>query len=112
MFLLAAGTKKSRSDPTCRCGVGSVLIMQLAIPTPLRKYTNGQRVVETRGATLREMLEAMERDYPGFRFRVMNEQGQLREHIKLFINQRIASDLDAAIQPQDEVRIILAISGG
>lgn len=86
--------------------------MQLVIPTPLRKYTNGQRAVETRGATLREMLDALEQDYPGFRFRIVNEQGQLREHIKLFINQRIAPDLDAAIQPHDEIRIILAISGG
>jgi sulfur-carrier protein len=86
--------------------------MQLAIPTPLRKYTNGQRVVETRGATLREMLDVLERDFPGIKFRLVNEQGQLREHIRLFINQRVAPDLDAAIQPNDEVRIILAISGG
>ena len=82
------------------------------IPTPLRKYTHGQRVVETRGATLREMIDALEQAYPGFKFRIVNEQGQLREHINLFINQRIAPDLDAAIQPHDEIRIILAISGG
>ncbi|MBI4673283.1 MAG: MoaD/ThiS family protein [Chloroflexi bacterium] len=85
---------------------------QVSIPTPLRKYTDGQRVVETQGSTLREMLDAMECAYPGFKFRVVNEQGQLREHIRLFINQRIAPDLDAAIQPNDAVRIILAISGG
>lgn len=86
--------------------------MQLAIPTPLRKYTHGQRMVETRGETLRDMLDALEQDYPGIRFRLVNEQGQLREHLKLFINQRVAPDLDAVIQPHDEIRIILAISGG
>jgi molybdopterin converting factor small subunit len=85
---------------------------QLYIPTPLRKYTHGQRVVETRGATLREMVDAMERDYPGFKFRIVNEQDSLREHIQLFINQSVAPNLDARIQPNDEVRIILAISGG
>lgn len=82
------------------------------IPNPLRKYTNGQRVVETRGATLREMLDALERDYPGFTFRIVNEQGQLREHIHLFINQRVAPDLSARIEAGDEIRIIFAISGG
>ncbi len=82
------------------------------IPTPLRKYTRGQRVVETRGATLRAMMDALEENFPGFKFRIVNEQGQLREHIKLFINQRVAPDLDAAIQPHDEIRIIFAISGG
>lgn len=85
---------------------------QLYIPTPLRKYTNGQRVVQAPGATLREMLDAVERDAPGFKFRIVNEQGNLREHIQLFINQSVAPNLDATIQPNDEVRIILAISGG
>lgn len=85
---------------------------QLYIPTPLRKYTNGQRVVQARGATLREMLDAVERDAPGFKFRIVNEQGNLREHIQLFINQSVAPNLDVNIQPNDEVRIILAISGG
>lgn len=69
-------------------------------------------MVETRGETLRDMLDALEQDYPGIRFRLVNEQGQLREHLKLFINQRVAPDLDAVIQPHDEIRIILAISGG
>lgn len=85
---------------------------QIFIPTPLRKYTNGQRVVETQGASLRAVLDALERSYPGFTFRIVNEQGQLREHIHLFINQRMAPDLNARIQAGDEIRIILAISGG
>jgi molybdopterin converting factor small subunit len=85
---------------------------QLAIPTPLRKYTNGQRLVATEGATLRAIFDALERDYPGLKFRLIDEQGRVREHIKLFINQRVAPDLDAAVLPTDELRIILAISGG
>lgn len=87
-------------------------LAQLFIPTPLRKYTKGQRVVETQGATLRELLDAVERDAPGFRFRIVNEQGNLREHIHLFINSSVAPNLDARVQAKDEVRIILAISGG
>ncbi len=84
----------------------------LSIPTPLRKYTQGRRSLSAEGATLREVFDRVERDCPGLKFRVINEQEQLREHIKLFINQRVAPDLDAPVQPGDEIRIILAISGG
>lgn len=87
-------------------------MVQVPIPTPLRQYTHGARVVTAEGDTLRAMLDALDRAYPGLKFRLVNEQGQLREHIRLFINQHAAPDLDAAVRGGDEIRIILAISGG
>ncbi|MBI5649721.1 MAG: MoaD/ThiS family protein, partial [Chloroflexi bacterium] len=43
---------------------------------------------------------------------VINEQNQIREHIKLFVNQTIAPNLDAPLAPNDRVQIVMAISGG
>ncbi len=85
--------------------------MKVHIPTPLRSYTN-QSVVEANGATLAELCDDLERQFPGIRFRVVNEQDEIREHIKVFVNQNIAENLSAPLKPGDDIRIIMAISGG
>lgn len=85
--------------------------MNVHIPTPLRSYTQTS-VVEAEGATLAEALANLEHHYPGFRFRIVNEQGALREHIRIFVNQRVAQSLAEAVESKDEVRIVMAISGG
>jgi len=85
--------------------------MKIHIPTPLRSYTQAS-VVDAEGATLAEALADLERRYPGFRFRMVNEQGELREHIRIFVNQRVAQSLTTAVESQDEIRIVMAISGG
>ncbi len=85
--------------------------MKVHIPTPLRSYTNAS-VVEANGATLAELFGDLERRYPGIRFRVINEQDEIREHIKVFVNQELAENLNAPLRPSDDVRIITAISGG
>lgn len=85
--------------------------MNVYIPTPLRSYTNTS-IVQANGATLAELFYDLDRQFPGLRFRIVNEQDQLREHIKIFVNQRVAESLSEPIDPHDEVRIIMAISGG
>jgi molybdopterin synthase sulfur carrier subunit len=85
--------------------------VKVHIPTPLRSYTR-QSVVQADGATLAEMFADLERRYPGIRFRVINEQDHLREHIKVFVNQSAAASLDAPLRSGDDVHIIAAISGG
>ncbi len=85
--------------------------MKIYIPTPLRSYTKANPV-EANGATLAEMFADLERQFPGIRFRVINEQGEIREHIKIFVNQTVAEDLDAPLKPDDSIHIIAAISGG
>lgn len=86
-------------------------LVQVRVPTPLRTYTK-ESVVSAAGATLGEMFADLDVRYPGLRFRVINEQGELREHIKVFVNQTIAANLSAPLKPGDDVRIITAISGG
>jgi molybdopterin converting factor small subunit len=85
--------------------------MKVYIPTSLRSYTHTS-IVDANGATLAELLIDLDRQFPGLRFRIVNEQDELREHIKLFVDQRIAQTLDEPLKPNDVVRIIMAISGG
>ncbi|MGH7272918.1 MAG: MoaD/ThiS family protein [Nitrospiria bacterium] len=86
--------------------------MKVYIPTPLRSYTKQRAEVEAAGTTLEELLSDLDRRYPGFRFRIINEQDTLREHIKIFINQDQVQDLTVPLKPGDEVQIICALSGG
>ena len=85
--------------------------MRVYIPTPLRSYTK-QSVVQADGASLAALFDDLNRQFPGIRFRVINEQDEIREHLKIFVNQVVAEDLAAPLQPGDDVRIVAAISGG
>jgi molybdopterin converting factor small subunit len=86
--------------------------MKVQIPTPLRSYTGKESVIEAGGGTVGELLAAIERRYPGFRFRIIDEQDSIREHIKIFINEEPVRSLSAPIRPGDTIHIICALSGG
>lgn len=86
--------------------------MKVQIPTPLRSYTGKESVVEAGGATVGEMLAEIDRRYPGFRFRIIDEQDGIREHIKIFVNEKPVKSLSAPTQPGDVIHIMCALSGG
>jgi molybdopterin synthase sulfur carrier subunit len=86
--------------------------VKVYIPTPMRSYTNKQSVVEAEGPTVGAVLEKIERRYPGFRFRIIDEQGGIRQHIKIFVNETPIRNLEAAAEPGDAVHIVCALSGG
>ena len=85
--------------------------MKVLIPTPLRSYTQ-QAWVEAHGATLDELVDDLERRYPGIRFRMINEQGGMRPHVRFFVNQVAVHDMALALRPTDELCIVQALSGG
>ena len=85
--------------------------MKVLIPTPLRSYT-GAREVEASGRSLSEILLELDRRYPGFRFRMVDEQDRVRPHIRVFVNGEQVFDLRRALQPSDAVQIVQALSGG
>ena len=85
--------------------------MKVIIPTQLRSYTRVAEV-QAQGNTLAELLLDLERQFPGIRFRMINEQDAIREHIRIFVNRETAESLDLDLQPGDTVRIIGALSGG
>ena len=86
--------------------------MRVRIPTPLRSYTAQQTTVEAQGATVAELLADLDRQFPGIRFRMVDEQGQLRTHMKVFVNQDATRDLTTSVNGTDEVTIMQALSGG
>ena len=86
--------------------------MQVRIPTPLRSYTDQAKVVTAVGATIDEVLGHLDQQFPGIRFRVVDEQGRLRKHMNVFVNQERTRDLATPLSPDDELTIMQALSGG
>ncbi|HTS22882.1 MAG TPA: MoaD/ThiS family protein [Casimicrobiaceae bacterium] len=86
--------------------------MRVLIPSPLRSYTADAASVDASGTTLSELASDLDRRFPGIRFRMFDEQGQIRRHIKFFVNGRQSSDLAVALDAADEVMIVCALSGG
>lgn len=85
--------------------------MKVLIPGPLLPYTK-RREVEATGATLAELLADLDRQYPGLRFRIIDEQDQMRPHMRFFVNGEQVFNLHLALQPKDSVQIVQALSGG
>jgi molybdopterin converting factor small subunit len=85
------------------------LIVEL--PTPLLSYT-GTRSVEAHGATVDELLHDLDRRNPGIRFRMIDEQGSVRPHMRIFVNGEQVWRLDTALSATDRVQILQALSGG
>ena len=86
--------------------------MKVLIPSPLRSYTAERSWVEADGGTLGEVLDDLERQFPGIRFRMVDDQGRIRRHIRLFHRHEALFDLDAALPADGELMIVQALSGG
>jgi molybdopterin synthase sulfur carrier subunit len=85
--------------------------MKVVIPTPLRSYT-GQREVAADGETLAAALFDLDRQFPGIRFRMVDEQDRVRPHIRFFVNGQAVSDLSRPLRADDAIVIVPALSGG
>jgi len=86
--------------------------MRVLIPPPLRSYTGGRARLEVEGATLGDVLDALDLRYPGLRFRIIDEQDRIRPHIRFFVGGEIVHSLAKPLGPEDEIQIICALSGG
>ena len=85
--------------------------MRVLIPGPLYSYTK-RREAEACGGTLAELLTDLDRQYPGLRFRVIDEQDKMRAHIRFFVNGEQSFDMRRVLYPTDTVQIVQALSGG
>lgn len=86
--------------------------MTIHIPSALRSYTKQEAEVQVEGSTLAEMLSALDSRYPGFRFRIVTEQERIRPHIRIFVNDQQAKELQAPLGGEDRIYIVCALSGG
>ena len=86
--------------------------MKILIPTPLRSYTRQKRLVEADGVTVGAVLADLDRQFPGIRFRMVDEHDRMRRHMRLFVNGEQVFDLARALDASDEIAIVQALSGG
>ncbi len=86
--------------------------MIIHIPSPLQSYTGYVTPVTVPGKTLIAVLRALDKKYEGFLFRVLDEQGGIREHIRFFVGTTPTENLESSLAGVKEVHIICALSGG
>ena len=86
--------------------------MKVYIPDALRSYTADRRTVVGQGATLAALLMDLERQFPGIRFRMVDEQDAIRRHMRIFVNGEEARTLDIKLVATDDISIVQALSGG
>jgi sulfur-carrier protein len=85
--------------------------MKVLIPSPLRSYTQ-RSWVEATGSTLGAVLDDLDRQFPGIRFRMVNEQDAIRPHVRFFVKGEALFRLAEPLEPTDELLIVQALSGG
>ncbi|BAU22611.1 molybdenum cofactor biosynthesis protein MoaD [Caldimicrobium thiodismutans] len=91
------------------------MAVKVRIPTPLLSLTGGKKEVEAEGATIKELIEDLERRYPGLKERLCDEEGNLRRFINFFVNDediRFLQGEETPIKDGDVVSIVPAIAGG
>ena len=78
---------------------------------PLSELAGGNRELELEGATVAEVLRALEHAHPDTQGWILDERGQIREHINVFVNKEYGQE-STPVTPADQLHVIPAISGG
>ncbi|MGH2785682.1 MAG: MoaD/ThiS family protein [Actinomycetota bacterium] len=89
--------------------------VSVKIPTPLRRVTAGASSVEGSGANVRELIEDLERQFPGMRERLCDENGAIRRFVNVFVGDediRFLDGIDTPLAEGAQVSIIPAVAGG
>ena len=85
------------------------------IPTPLRRLTGGADVVDSEGSNKSGVVENLESNYAGFKERLIDENGEMRYFVNLYLNGedvRFLEGLDTLTKDGDEISIVPAVAGG
>ena len=89
--------------------------VSVRIPTILRAYTQGAAQVSADGGTLTDVIEALEVAHPGIKARVLDEDGQIRRFVNVYVNDddvRFADGLGTPTPDGTSISIIPAVAGG
>ncbi len=88
---------------------------QFRIPGPLRRLSDGQTTVDVEAVDLATAIEALDARYPGFKDRLLDDKGELRQFVNVYLNDedvRLGAGLGAKVQAKDEISIVPAVAGG
>jgi molybdopterin synthase sulfur carrier subunit len=90
-------------------------VPQFRIPGPLRRLSDGQTTVDVEATDLANAIDALDARYPGFRDRLLDEKGELRQFVNVYLNDedvRLGAGLRAKVHEKDEISIVPAVAGG
>lgn len=91
------------------------MAIKVRIPTPMRSFTSGAAEVHIEAATIRELIDKLEGEYPGMKERICDSDGSLRLYVNIYLNDediRSMGDIDTPVKDGDSMHIIPAIAGG
>ncbi|MDB6029108.1 MAG: MoaD family protein, partial [Verrucomicrobiales bacterium] len=92
-----------------------IMAVKVRIPTPLRKLTNEQDLVEVQAATITEAIKELQIKFPGIQERLVDEKGEVRRFVNIYVNEediRFLQNQHTPLKDADEISIIPAIAGG
>lgn len=88
------------------------MTVRVRLAALLHAYTAGRDVVEASGGTVGEVMDDLDRRFPGIAFRVIDEQGRVRRHVNVFVGAERAADRGTPVPAGAEVFVVGALSGG
>lgn len=91
------------------------MTVEVQIPAVLKKLTGGSRSVKGDGQTVRELLDNLDRDYPGFKKQITAEDGELHRFVNIYLNDediRFLQQMETTLKEGDVISILPAIAGG
>jgi len=89
--------------------------VEVRVPTVLRRHTGGERVVRAEGGTVSAVLDSLVHEYPGLKDELLNEEGQIRQFVNIYVNDediRYLDRLATTVGDGDNLSILPAVAGG
>jgi MoaD family protein len=91
------------------------MAVEVRIPTILRKHTGGEKAVQAKGSTLREVIDQLDADHPGLKGAILANGGEIHRFINIYLNDedvRFSGALETPVSDGDVVSILPAVAGG
>jgi molybdopterin synthase sulfur carrier subunit len=89
--------------------------VRVRVPTPLRRFTAGSEEVSAAGDSVKSVIEDLERSHPGIRERLLDDKGEVRRFVNIYLNGddiRFLDQLNSKVKDGDDISIVPAIAGG
>ena len=91
------------------------MAVRVRVPTPLRRFTGGEGEVSADGASIRQVIEDLEKRHAGIRQRLLDDKGEIRRFVNIYLNGddvRFLESLNSKVKDGDDISIVPAIAGG